>query len=285
MGDKNSSVTRIWPVFDRLLDGNGSGTTWFGPLVNLATKRSDWQPGSLLPALKVFGTALPRNLKSVLGVPHATRLGKLRNCFEVDYPPPTRFLRWLIENPAKLSWPTSKEGKSRQFGADTQRLRASLLKGDGAARAKALNALAVDGAVGSRRKWWAFEGFTSVDCVLETDQLLVFIEGKRTERISTATEWYPKRNQIVRNLEVASCAAASAAKAFGVILCTEEPVALLEHDFADGLPHLPQPERDELRQHYLGCVTWRQIVDTLCPGLELPRNLEQAVLICERFRH
>jgi hypothetical protein len=31
------------------------------------------------------------------------------------------------------------------------------------------------GASGSRRKWWAFEGFTSVDFFLETDALLLLI--------------------------------------------------------------------------------------------------------------
>jgi hypothetical protein len=40
----------------------------------------------------------------------------------------------------------------------------------------------------SGRRWWAFEGFTSVDCCLESESALLFIEGKRTERLSKATD-------------------------------------------------------------------------------------------------
>jgi hypothetical protein len=163
-------------------------------------------------------------------------------------------------------------------------MRSQLLAGDHVTRTNALDALAVNGPDGSRRNWWAFEGFTSVDCVLETDRLLVFVEGKRKEAISAATDWYPKRNQIVRNVEVASCAAKESGKDFGVILCAETHVELPERAFKEGLPHLSESEQQALRTHYWGCITWQQIVDALCPGLELPGNLEEAVRICERLR-
>ena len=241
-----------------------------------------------MPSLSKFGKTIPRNLRSVLGEDRAARLGKLRSCFEADYPPSRRFLRWLIENPGKLTWPThtvKKKGKvPRTFGESTQTMRTELLNGDFALRTKALDALAVTGPEGSRRKWWAFEGFTSVDCVLETDSLLLFIEGKRTEPISAATDWYPQRNQIVRNVEVASCAAAKSGKEFGVILCAETHVDLPKEAFKDGLPHLSAPEQQALATQYWGCITWQQIVDALCPSLALPGNLEDAVRICERLR-
>jgi hypothetical protein len=128
----------------------------------------------------------------------------------------------------------------RVFGENTETLRRALRSGDMATHDLAVSALEAQGAKGSRRKWWAFEGFTSVDCVLETDRLLVFIEGKRTEKISAATDWYP-RNQIVRNLEVASCVAHETDKdIFGVIPCTEAPVIVPEHVFCDRLPHLSE---------------------------------------------
>ena len=284
MGEANSSVTRVWPVFDTLFAADPSGGMWLGPFLGLARNRVDLQPGLLIPSLSKFDNAIPRNLSMVLGEDRATRLGNLRSCFEVDYPPSTRFLRWLIENPGKLTWPTDKDGKPRAFGEATQRLRTSLREGDPAARIAALNALDVKGAIGSRRQWWAYEGFTSVDCVLETDRLLVFIEGKRTEAISAATDWYPQRNQIVRNVEAASCAAVKTGKEFGVILCAETHVELPADAFKDGLPHLSESEEQALQAHYWGCITWRQIVDALCPSLELPRNLDDAVRICERLR-
>lgn len=284
MGEVNSSVTRVWPVFDTLFASDLSGKSWLDRLLGLADCRFGSQAGLLVPSLGKFDRAIPRNLTKVLGEGRTTRLGNLRSCFEADYPPSTRFLRWLIENPSKLTWPMGKDGSRRAFGEATQRLRTSLLNGDPATRIAALNALDAKGAVASRRQWWAFEGFTSVDCVLETDRLLVFIEGKRTEPISVATDWYPQRNQIVRNVEVASCAAAMTGKDFGVILCAETHVDLPEQAFMDGLPHLPEPERKTLHAHYWGCTTWRQIVDALCPDLVLPGNLEKAVQICERLR-
>jgi len=199
----------------------------------------------------------------------SSQLARLRSCFEVDYPPPERFLRWLIEHPGSLTWPLESKKTPRKFGGKTEASRHALIAGDTATHDLAVLALEKSGTSGSRGKWWAFEGFTSVDCVLETDSLLVFIEGKRTEPISAATDWYPQRNQIVRNVEVASCAAAEARKNFGVILCAEEPVPVLEQDFIEGLPHLSQPDRDALRTHYWGCITWNQIVSALCPGLRL----------------
>jgi len=288
MGEANSSVTRVWPVFETLIAGDPSGRTWLRPLLELATARAGWEPGSLVPWRIECGTELPRNLRQVLGEDRAKRLGMLRSCYEVDYPPPARFLRWLIENPSRLTWPTDNEsGKGkvpRTFGDPTQSLRSRLVNDDLDARSEALDALAADGAAGSRRKWWAFEGFTSVDCVLESDHLLVLIEGKRTESISAATDWYPQRNQIVRNVEVASCVAAEVGKDFGAILCAETHLELSEQAFTDGLPHLSEPEQKALWAHYWGCVTWQQIVDSLCPNLQLPRNLEDAVRICERLR-
>lgn len=288
MGEANSSVTRVWPVFDTLISSDPSGEDWLGKLFGLVGRRFGSSPGLMFPAVGRFDRAIPRNLRSVLGQVRAARLGKLRPCFEADYPPSGRFLRWLIENPGQLTWPTdtvkSKGKVPRAFGDSTQRMRTQLLAGDHATRSEALDALALNGPDGSRRKWWAFEGFTSVDCVLETDRLLVFVEGKRTEAISAATDWYPKRNQIVRNVEVASCAAKESGKDFGVILCAETHVELPERAFKEGLPHLSESEQQALRTHYWGCITWQQIVDALCPGLELPGNLEDAVRICERLR-
>jgi hypothetical protein len=58
------------------------------------------------------------------------------------------------------------------------------------------------GPKGSARKWWAFEGITKVDCWLETDRLVLFVEGKRTETLSKFTAWFPARDQLTRNLDL-----------------------------------------------------------------------------------
>jgi hypothetical protein len=119
--------------------------------------------------------------------------------------PPQRFLTWLLNNPHSLVWPVSSKGEPVKFGQSTQSLRERLISGDEIARSEALRS--IHNGVSARRAWWAFEGWTSVDCWLETDQLVVFIEGKRTEPISAATSWFPVRNQVVVCLDCTCCRA------------------------------------------------------------------------------
>jgi hypothetical protein len=88
-----------------------------------------------------------------------------------------------------------------QFSRSTLEKRSRLLAEESAVRDEALKELTKVGAAGSKYKWWAFEGFTSVDCWLETETLLLLIEGKRTDTVSASTDWYPIRNQVVRILE------------------------------------------------------------------------------------
>jgi hypothetical protein len=102
-----------------------------------------------------------------------------------------------------MTWPAN-AGTSQE----TLRRRRALCGDDPrpreAVRSEALTLLQKQGASRSNKKWWAFEGFTEVDCWLETEHLALLIEGKRRESLSNATAWYPARNQLVRNLEVAS---------------------------------------------------------------------------------
>jgi hypothetical protein len=283
MGEANSSVTRVWPVFDSLFAADPSGVQWLNGLLRMAPGFTGSDPGPLLPWLNEFDRKLPRNMKKVLGE-RATRIPYLRACFEVDYPPSEQILYWLLDNASSLTWPVSGDGIPQKYSDETQDLRVKLMEGNEATRKSAFDLLQAHGAAGSRKKWWAFEGFTSVDCVLESEHLLIFVEGKRTERISSATAWYPERNQIVRNIEVASAVARAASKDFAVIVCAEEDIKPPDGAFMKGLPHLSVAERKTMEAHYWGCITWRQIVHTLCPSLNLPRNLDDAVRICEMVR-
>jgi hypothetical protein len=125
-----------------------------------------------------------------------------------------------------------------------------------------LRGLAQVGAAGSRGKWWAFEGFTSVDCCLETPQLLLFIEGKRKEALSKSTRWFPDRNQLWRNVEAAEQMAEG--RQYGVILAVEseaagrEALAAAQQTLPLSLPHRVDDEA-QLCRHFLGFVTWKQI--------------------------
>lgn len=63
---------------------------------------------------------------------------------------------------------------------------------------QALGELSRLGPTGSRRRWWAFEGFTSVDFYIQTADLRIYVEGKRTETLTLSTDWYPRRSQLLR---------------------------------------------------------------------------------------
>lgn len=117
------------------------------------------------------------------------------------------------------------------------------------------------------KKWWAFEGFTNIDCCLIGENLVLFVEGKRTDSVSPSTLWFSERSQLWRNVEAARDFGFSKGKDFAVILAVEtegDGVAALVEAAASLLgsyPHLEEPDREQLSMHLLGFVTWRQMVD------------------------
>lgn len=118
-----------------------------------------------------------------------------------------------------------------------------------------------------------------LDCVLLTDKLVVTIEGKRTEPLSSATDWYPKRSQLVRNLDAAK--QLSKGRAWASVLISETPVpegtdTALEALLPASAPHLSRGDRDELQAHYLGNITWCEACDAT--GLDcalLPESTDE----------
>jgi hypothetical protein len=238
--------------------------------------------GPLRPELARFDLSIPGPLRTALGPERAARVGRIRNAYEAEIPPSAEFLHWLLEHPERLVWPTTRN-MERVYGPPTQKKRKRLVAGESAARDEALKELAAVGVGKSGHKWWAFEGFTSVDCRLETETLLLLIEGKRKESLSDSTAWFPGRNQVIRNLEVAQALAAGR-KNFAVLLCAETLIELPEAAWANSLPHLSPAEIEELKHHYLGCAAWPAIAQQFCPGLQLPDNLDDAIALCLRFR-
>jgi hypothetical protein len=266
----------VRPFFGRLLERDPTGRSWFSTILKAAphARRLPAEligdPGDLLPELVVPRPYLDR----VLG--HTVQLPA---CFERSARPPVAFLRWLIENPACLCWPERRPGKRITYGGQTQQLRLNLVEpADLGTRdqtiAAAVAELASQGPGGSRRKWWAFEGFTEVDCWLETDRLVLFVEGKRKESLSPATDWFPARNQLVRNLEVVRDVAGD--KAAAVLLVTEAPITeLTDHVIRAGTPHLDAQARRALLEHYLGQTTWHQLCNCLrVPFVDLPETID-----------
>jgi hypothetical protein len=283
LGQFNSSITRVWPIFDTLLSRDPTGSEWFNRLLALAPTTYSSKVGTLLSEVGQFDKPIPRSMRRDLSADQCRALGNLRQAFEAEVAPPIAFLEWMLRHPDRLKWPLIK-GERRRFSESTQANREALLRGDANAQQEALSALIERGAAGCARQWWAFEGFTSVDCRLETESLILFIEGKRKEGISSAIGWYPDRNQLVRNLEAAADEAKRIGKDYAVLLCAERSRQLSEADFIKSLPHLSEQQRQRLWAHFLGCVTWSELRQTLCPDLALPDTVDEAVPLCAALR-
>jgi hypothetical protein len=264
----DSAITRVRPFFQPLLKRDPSGAAWLPTLLRLGNANPRFgdqlarQCGPLLDWVSQPRTRPDRALRQ-FGIASV----ELEDCFEHRLPPPEAFLRWLIENPQVMIMPREDAITSSQ----AQRRRQELFGQHGpdaaaSARAEALAELARVGPAGSSGKWWAFEGFTIADCLLETEHLFLLIEGKRTEPLSLSTRWFGQRNQLLRHLEVAEAVARqraasgkASAKKFAVLLLAEDHVSYPSLDaMAAGLAHLHPDHRGDLMGHYLGCVTWAQ---------------------------
>ena len=267
MGEKNSSITRVWPVILELLQTVGSSTA-VRFITELAFKTSG---NTLASELRAAASSIRQDLierplrpRSINGLDV-----RLPECFEYVIPPSERFLLWLLEHTGQSCVPReglSKEqrsaGRRNDLFGTTEILRTE-------ARAEAVRNLLVKGVNDSRHQWWALEGPTVVDCFFENDDLLLIIEGKRTEPISPGTDWYAARHQIARNLEAAQSVARG--RKYGVVLIAEQKLEVTEGQIIIGLPHMAPTEAKFLAGHFIGCVTW---ID-LCTAARLPIDLSQ----------
>jgi hypothetical protein len=244
------------PVVNALLDAWPDGDPWLRKIWEMASLT---RPGVAMPPPGDVGRLRPEDTPADA----PSRQGKV---YERTVAPPLAFLQWLLQNPDRLQ---VRDGVS--FGAkspDTIAWRRKLLSGDPKqveeAQAEARRQLSKRLGVHGRGKWWAFEGFTNVDCCLVTDRCVVFIEGKRTDVLSDSTLWYVGRSQLWRNVEAARELAAG--KEFGVVLAVEEgdqgqtAVELADRTLSDSYPHLSPADQQNLNRHFLGFVTWADIV-------------------------
>jgi hypothetical protein len=256
MSENNSSLTRVQPVLNPLLTTWPDGEPWVGDLWSMAALT---RPGTAAPTPASVGRLLPAETPSE----PAARLGKV---FERTVAPPSAFLRWLLEHPTAMEVrdPVTFGAKSdiarawrtKLFSTDVTLIREAQDEG----KRQLAKRLAERG----RRKWWAFEGFSHIDCCLITDRCVLFIEGKRTDRVAPSTLWFKQRSQLWRNVEAAEQFAAG--KDFAVILAVEREAdgdaALTAADasLAPSFPHLPAERQRELSRHLIGFVTWLEIV-------------------------
>lgn len=193
---------------------------------------------------------------------------------EKKLPAPRSLLRYLVEHPEALA----RTGLATS--SDTARLgREALLANDPATKSEGLAALET---YKGGKAWYVFEGETSVDAYLETDQLVVVIEGKRTEPApTTKTTWMAVRHQMLRNLDAAG-ELEKRVVGFFIVEGRDPDRRIIPdewHEFArlttssralDGsLPHRTRNERHEIAASFLGVTTWAAVCDGLSVPLEV----------------
>jgi len=239
-----------------LLDSSPDGGTWLGEFWDMA---SSTRPGMSLPRPSALGHLMPSETPADRGA----RTGKV---YGRTVAPPAAFLQWLLEQPQRMQ-----VHDRATFGAKSKgalQWRAKLFSDDpgsvAQAQAEGLRQLSKRLGARGRSKWWAFEGFTHVDCCLITDTCVLFVEGKNTEAVAPSTRWFPQRSQLWRNVEAAKEFAGG--REFAVILAVEQEadgiaaLAAGAASLAASYPHLEPGERSELDRHLLGFVTWASVV-------------------------
>lgn len=253
MGQYDSSKTRVVPVFDALMGADPSGTSWLHRLLLLGSR------------------AAPEKLPSTCG--------RLRDghpwwwgCRERRLPAPQDLLVWLVHNVTSTA-----VAKSRSSGRALTK-RESVARRDSAAIEEALAGIR-SGARGS--EWFIFEGPSAPDAFLETPQLVLVVEGKRTERTTTtSTTWMERRSQLLRQMDAASEIADGRAVLGLLIVEGRHPdVMSVPSDWAQAcaadlepemvnasLPHRTEAERRKIADGVLGAVTWQRV----CREFDLP---------------
>ena len=244
-GEFDSSKTRVAPLFDRLLEKDHTGQSWLPRLLSLPEHGSGVRPPSQCGPLRACGW------------------GDKERALQ----PPVALLAWLIRNLAQPIQPDTSSAWSK---------RQQLIARNPAVTEEAMRLLRSDP---SNRAWHVMEGPSYPDAFLATDDLVVVIEGKRTEAgPTTSTTWMPVRHQMLRHLDGALEILAGRSL-YGLFLVEGNPdgalpgiwreacVSTLTSEALDGsLPHRGPGDRLLIRDAFLGATTWRVV----CRALEVP---------------
>ena len=247
MGPYSSSKTRVAPLFDSLLQRDASGSTWLDSLLSLGSRNDG-------------NAILPRGQRLV--PEHRRRWGE----DEVAFPAPLSLLEHLVQH-----IDTELVEASRDVG-DARARRLALARRDPAIVAEALQRLRA----GERgRYWFVLEGESRPDALLETENLVLCVEGKRTELgCTTHTSWMRRRSQLVRHMD-AAVEHYPTKKILGLLIvegaggqhATEpsahwiaECAAQYESSMiSDSLPHRSEDVRRRIAAGILGVTTWQAV--------------------------
>ena len=180
-------------------------------------------------------------------------------------------LEWLVQNIS-----TEAVAKSGSQG-ETREKRLALADGDPEVLCEALyNLRQLSAGKSVPRKWFILEGPSYPDAFLETDTLILVVEGKRTEKsLETETTWMEYRPQLIRHMDAAQVVA----RGRGVLSLllvegeADDPMTVpekwtrgieqhLQPDLlASCLPHRSDRECQNIASGVLGIATWQRVCD------------------------
>lgn len=245
MGQYDSSKTRVAPVFDTLIARDNTGASWVDSLLALGS-RAD------------IVSSIPRSLRLVAG--HGCRWGNL----EVALPAPQLLLEHLVQHLDPMLVQASRDK------GETLARRMELARQHAPTIATALQRLRS----GERgKKWFVLEGDSRPDALLETPDVVICIEGKRTEAAcTTSTSWMRRRSQLIRHMDAALDVFPNR-RILGMLVVEgfggAEALDPSDHWIAesnaqyegsmldDSLPHRTPEERARVGGGVLGVTTWQ----------------------------
>jgi hypothetical protein len=263
MGIYDSSRTRIAPVFGRLQCLDPSGKLWLQGLLELANTRKLPRP--------VAGDS---RLRVAKWWPREARLAA-----------PPGLLQWLLEN-AEEPRTMAAWGSRPEVMANRRRI----VDRDADTVAEALQSLRERRA--SPRAWYVLEEPSQPDVYLDSADVVIVVEGKRTETgPTTSTAWMSVRHQMLRHLD-AAWDHRQGRRIYGLFIVeggekgvTSNEPSSAWHEAVDltisdevlkgSLPHRSSEERSEIAGALLGVTTWQAV----CDEFQIPRE----VLIAEVF--
>lgn len=243
MGEKDSSRTRVAPVFNMLYARDKTGRIWLPRLLCLPT---GGHPIRISPKWD-------STIQDV---------GWGENEKKLD--PPISLLSWLIRHPR-----IPVDGQLSHNLVKAQK-RHDLIEGSDARLREALGLLSHNP---EGHDWHIFEGKTQPDVFIQTADILIVIEGKRTEREATKeTKWMTGRHQMLRHIDCA-WEIKGKRKVVGFFIVegdgTKDGVPTFWLDQAQktigldaimsSLPHRGPEEQEGISQCFLGVTTWQRV--------------------------
>jgi hypothetical protein len=193
---------------------------------------------------------------------HGTRWGDA----EYSLPAPDRLLEYLVQN---------LDPELIEHSADANEVlakRRALARRDASVVAEALGAIRA----GKRgREWFILEAASRPDALVETQDVVLCIEGKRTEgSCTTQTTWMRHRSQLVRHMD-AAFDAFPGKRILGLLIVegdgdadavvpsvfwSDQCAAQYEPTMIEGsLPHRNRLEREAIGDGILGVTTWQAV--------------------------